>query len=268
MERRDDEPAPGFDTGFVKVCISWPWARAFEGADKNVVGQDHSVALKNKAAEISSQLKGTSIFLVGINNNIKAKLGNVLADMLRYYYFDSDSLVEQAAGGEAAAKSFREKDDKGFLESETEVLRQLSSMGRLVICTGDGAVKSSTNLSFMRHGISIWIDVPIVVLAKEVKESGNQPPPDDVILNSDPSKAVAKLTELFERMRGGYATADATISLQKVASQLGYDDTDAVTIEDMAMEVKKQPQLLTTAFREIEKLTRVKKMMEAAARPF
>lgn len=29
---------------------------------------------------------------------------------------------------------------------QTEVLKQLSSMGRLVICAGDGAVQSSTNL--------------------------------------------------------------------------------------------------------------------------
>lgn len=29
---------------------------------------------------------------------------------------------------------------------QTEVLKQLSSMGRLVVCAGDGAVQSSTNL--------------------------------------------------------------------------------------------------------------------------
>lgn len=29
---------------------------------------------------------------------------------------------------------------------QTEVLKQFSSMGRLVICAGDGAVQSSTNL--------------------------------------------------------------------------------------------------------------------------
>lgn len=30
--------------------------------------------------------------------------------------------------------------------SQTEVLKQLSSMGRLVVCAGDSAVQSSTNL--------------------------------------------------------------------------------------------------------------------------
>lgn len=113
----------------------------------------------------------------------------------------SDSLVEEAAGGESTVKSFRETDEQGFRESEvifqpiclhhliakgyektilgpwgalrfqssylqianvlfsrrlisdlncmllqTEVLKQLSSLGRLVVCAGNGAVQSSTNL--------------------------------------------------------------------------------------------------------------------------
>lgn len=79
---------------------------------------------------------------------------------------------------------------------------------------------------------------------------------------------MTQLIALHEEMRGGYGTADATVSLQsispqfhvltsscsqlhfpggsnsywlfaEVATQLGYDDMDAVTIEDMTLEVKK-----------------------------
>ncbi|OVA09631.1 Shikimate kinase/Threonine synthase-like 1 [Macleaya cordata] len=212
---------------------------------------DPSLELKNKAMEISPELKGTSIFLVGMNSTMKTNLGKLLADSLRYYYFDSDSLVIQAAGGESAAKNFKVIDEKGFRESETEVLKQLSSMGRLVVCTGDGAVQSSTNLSFLRYGISIWIDIPLDILAAEVIESGDQGP-------STSDEVIDKLNKLYDEMRDGYATADGKISLQNIAYQLGYEDTFAVTTEDMALEV----------LRELEKLTRVKKMMEAAARPF
>ncbi|GFP87558.1 importin beta-like sad2 [Phtheirospermum japonicum] len=56
-----------------------------------------------------------------------------------------DSLVEEAAGGKSATVSLIERDEEGYLASETEVLKQLSSMGRLV-CAGNGAVKSATNL--------------------------------------------------------------------------------------------------------------------------
>lgn len=81
---------------------------------------------------------------------------------------------------------------------QAEVLKQLSSMGRLVVCAGDGAVQSSTNLyainlslslppspspslshlkpllkicrGFLRHGISIWMDVPLDIVAKGLVE--------------------------------------------------------------------------------------------------
>ncbi|KAK9090043.1 hypothetical protein Sjap_023220 [Stephania japonica] len=209
-----------------------------------------SLAVKTKAMEISSELKGTSVFLVGMDSTMKADIGKVLADALRYYYFDSNGLVEQLAGGDSTAKSLIEGDEKGFHESETEVLKQLSSMGRLVVCTGAGAVHSSTNLAFLRHGLSIWIDVPLFMLGSEVL--------DPTLSVSSSSEVLDELTELYERMKDGYATADAKVSLQKVATELGYDNMESVSVEDMAFE----------ALKEIEKLTRVKKMMEAAARPF
>ncbi|XP_050270693.1 probable inactive shikimate kinase like 1, chloroplastic isoform X2 [Quercus robur] len=216
-----------------------------------------SLALK-KAMDIAPDLKGTSIFLVGMKSSIKTSLGKLLAGVLRYYYFDSDGLVEEAAGGESAAKSLKESDEKAFCESETEVLKQLSSMGRLVICAGDGAVQSSTNLAFLRHGISICVDVPLDMVAREVIKDQSQLSDSEIYTSEAYSEVLTQLIALHEEMRGGYGTADATVSLQKAATQLGYDDMDAVTIEDMTLEVLK----------EIEKLTRVKKLMEEAARPF
>ncbi|XP_044501928.1 probable inactive shikimate kinase like 1, chloroplastic isoform X2 [Mangifera indica] len=209
-----------------------------------VAVEDPSLAVKN-AADILPELKGTSIYLVGMASPIKTSLGKLLADSLRYYYFDSDNLVLEAAGGESAAKAFRESDENGYQEAETEVLKQLSSMGRLVVCAGNGAVQSSTNLALLRHGLSIWIDVPLNMVTMGAVE----------VQSEDSASEVASL---YEQMKHGYSTADATLSLQKVANQLGIDNLDGVTIEDMAMEVLK----------EIEKLTRVKKMMEEAAKPF
>ncbi|XP_022642247.1 probable inactive shikimate kinase like 1, chloroplastic isoform X4 [Vigna radiata var. radiata] len=206
--------------------------------------------VQKKAAEVSSDLKGTSIFLVGMQSSLKAGLGKLLADALRYYYFDSDSLVEEAVGGALAAKSFRESDTKGFYESETEVLKQLSSMGRLVVCAGNGAVTSPTNLALLRHGISLWIDVPLDLVARDVKE--------DLFIPGSYPEVKDEQFALYDKYRAGYATADAIVSVQKVASRLGCDNLDEVTIEDLTLE----------ALREIEKLTRVKKMIEEAARPF
>ncbi|XP_011623429.2 probable inactive shikimate kinase like 1, chloroplastic isoform X2 [Amborella trichopoda] len=265
------------------------------GSRSSVADNLQTLALKNKAVEVNYELKGTSIFLVGMNGSVKTNLAKLLAEVLRYYHFDSDNLVEQAAGGEAAAKSFREEDEEGFRNSETEVLKQLSAMGRLVVSAGDGAVQSSTNLAFLRYGISIWIDVPLTTLAKEIVETGNRCPLTWGISASDSySEVLTKLTQIYEEMKGGYETADAKVStlstffpqytdsssahlqvhtrtrnimaltkgpplsLPEIASQLGYDEVDAITPEDVAIEVLK----------EIEGLMRVKKMMEDAAKPF
>ncbi|XP_009610415.1 probable inactive shikimate kinase like 1, chloroplastic isoform X2 [Nicotiana tomentosiformis] len=193
----------------------------------------------------------------GLNSSIKSNLGKLLADALRYYYFDSDSVVEEALGGKDAVRSFVKTDLKGFRDSETEVLKQLSSMGRLVIGAGNGAVQRAANLALMRHGISIWIDVPLDMVAKEIVEESFQPPASETIKGAYP-EVLTQLTAIYEESRKGYATADTTIALQKVASRLGYDTLDAVTTEDMVLETLK----------EIERLMRVKKLMEEAARPF
>ncbi|KAJ6370161.1 hypothetical protein OIU76_028438 [Salix suchowensis] len=218
-----------------------------------VAGDDTTLQVKKRAADLSPELKGTSIFILGMRGPIKTDLGKLLADALRYYYFDSDSLVEEAAGGESAAKSLKERDEKGFRESETEVLKQLTSMGRLVVCAGDGAVQNSTNLGLLRHGISLWIDVPLDIVARGMVEDKTQ-----LAASDSHSEVLEQLVATYEKLRAGYATADAKISLSNIAVKLGYDELDSVTTEDLTLEVVK----------EIEKLTRVKKMMEEAARPF
>ncbi|CAN6876116.1 unnamed protein product [Brassica oleracea] len=192
----------------------------------NVVDSDPIDAVKRKAMDISPQLKGASIFLVGVNNHIKTNLGKLLAESLRYYYFDSDNLIAEAAGGNASVQSLKEADEKSFMESEIEVLKQLSSMGRLVVCAGDGAVQSLTNLALLRHGISIWIDVPLEIAAK-----------GDAPFSSEPSPELFDaLKASYEKSRKGYDTADAVISLERIATKLGCEDLETVTSEELALE--------------------------------
>ncbi|KAJ3683276.1 hypothetical protein LUZ60_013503 [Juncus effusus] len=203
--------------------------------------------LQTKAAEID--LKGTSIFLVGMRSFMKFSAGRVLAEALKYCFLDSDSVVEEAFGGESAVKSACQSDEQGFRDSETEVLKQLSSMGRLVVSAGHSAVLSKTNLGLLRYGITIWVDVPIEVVAYEYPETLSSP--------EALPQVVSRLSMTYQELKGGCGTADATVSLQRVANQKGLL-IELVRPEDMAMEILVQ----------VEKLMRVKKMMEAAAKPF
>ncbi|KAG7022637.1 putative inactive shikimate kinase like 1, chloroplastic [Cucurbita argyrosperma subsp. argyrosperma] len=223
---------------------------------------DLSLEVKKKAKDVAPELKGTSIFLVGINSSLKTKLGKLLADMLRYYYFDRYFLryfFLILACVIEPVKTLRLMYLRTLIERPwTEVLKQLSSMGRLVVCAGNGAVRSSTNLALLRHGITLWIDIPLQIIAEEFAEDSGQLPVFDISTSGSYSEVLGQITSLYQEIKVGYATADASISLQKLASTLGYDDFNAVTTEDMALE----------ALKEIEKLIRMKKMMEAAAKPF
>ncbi|KAI3793851.1 hypothetical protein L1987_36474 [Smallanthus sonchifolius] len=178
------------------------------GSSVQALEIDPMLAVKKKAMEVSPGLKGTSVYLVGINSTMKTRLGKLLADTLRYYFFDSDNLVMEATGGEDAAKQFLNMDIAGFRESETEVLRQLSSMGRLVVSAGDGAVQSSTNLSLLRHGISIWVDVPLEIVAKEIVENGVKLLGTEISPSASHSEVLSQLTMIYEELQGGYSIAE------------------------------------------------------------
>ncbi|XP_044983869.1 uncharacterized protein LOC123450887 [Hordeum vulgare subsp. vulgare] len=68
---------------------------------------------------------------------------------------------------------------------------------------------------------------------------------------------MAKLRQRYDDLKERYAVSDVTVSLQNVASQLGYSSIDSLRLEDMVVEIVSR----------IEKLMQAKTMMEAAGKP-
>ncbi|KAJ0488884.1 putative shikimate kinase [Helianthus annuus] len=103
----------------------------------------------------------------------KTTIGQILSQLLHgYSFFDSDKLVEEAAGGATVADIFKLHGESFFREMETEVLRKLSRTYRLVISTGGGAVVEPINWKYMHKGIIVFIDVPLEVLARRITSVG------------------------------------------------------------------------------------------------
>eukprot|EP01018_Ginkgo_biloba_P037826 Gb_11258 [translate_table: standard] len=216
---------------------------------------EEALDLKEKAEEIVLDLDGTCIFFVGMMGSGKTTVGKILSEALGYYFFDSDKLVEQAAGGTSVAQIFKEKNEEFFRDAESKVLSQLSSMHRLVVATGGGAVVRQENWSYMKRGITIWLDVPLEALAKRVVAVGTESRPLLGHSSVDShSQAFARLTELIEKRGEAYANSDAKVSLQKIAAELGYEDVSTVTPTVIAIEVLK----------ELGKILRCKKQMNVA----
>jgi len=236
-------------------CIRRHRLLAFPSSELPLEELNPSVDLLRKTAEAVGDFRKTPIYIVGTDCTAKRNIGKLLANSIIYRYLCSEELLVDVLGGKDALRAFKESDEKGYLEVETEGLKQLTSMGSLVLCCGDGAVMNSTNLGLLRHGVSIWIDVPLEMAANDMlKSTGTQ-------ATTDPdsfSQAMSKLRQQYDDLKERYGISDITVSVQKVASQLGYSSVDSVTLEDMVLEIVRQ----------IERLIRAKAMMEAAGKPF
>lgn len=202
---------------------------------------DEMLTLKNKSQEIESYLNGHSIYLVGMMGSGKSTVGRILSDVLGYSFLDCDVMIEQAAGGISVADIFKLHGEGYFRDNETEVLRKLSSMQRLVVSTGGGAVVRPINWKHMRRGISVWLDVPLEALARRISAVGTASRP---LLHQESgdaySKTYTRLSTLMEERRDAYANAKARVSLECVARKLGYCDVSNITPAAIATEALDQ----------------------------
>ncbi|KAL3339688.1 hypothetical protein AABB24_028345 [Solanum stoloniferum] len=179
---------------------------------------DEIETLKNKAEEVEEYLDGRCVYLVGMMGSGKTTVGRILAETLGYSFFDCDRLIEQAVGGTTVAEIFELRGENFFRDNETEVLHKLSSMHRLVVSTGGGAVVRPINWRHMHKGISVWLDVPLEALVKRITAEGTKSRP---LLHEESGdvydKTLKRLTTLMEKRGENYANASARVSLENIA---------------------------------------------------
>ncbi|URD74962.1 Shikimate kinase [Musa troglodytarum] len=198
---------------------------------------DEALILKRKSEEVLPYLSGRCIYLVGMMGSGKSTVGKILSEVLCYSFFDSDKLVEQAVGVSSVAQIFKDYSEAFFRDNESEVLKDLASMHRLVVATGGGAVIRPINWKYMKQGITVWLDVPLDALARRIAAVGTASRP---LLHQEPgdpyTKAFAKLTALSEERGKAYANAVARVSLEDMAAKKGHEDVCALTPTDIAFE--------------------------------
>ncbi|XP_042489612.1 shikimate kinase, chloroplastic-like isoform X2 [Macadamia integrifolia] len=180
---------------------------------------DEALILKKKVQEVGPHLDGRCIYLVGMMGSGKTTVGRILSEVLGYSFFDSDKLVEEAVGESSVAQIFKQYGEKFFRDNESDVLRNLSLMRRLVVATGGGAVIRPINWKYMKQGFTVWLDVPLKALARRIAAVGTDSRP---LLHGETgdaySKALSRLSTLFEERGEAYANADARVSLPRTST--------------------------------------------------
>ncbi len=145
-------------------------------------------------------LRGTNLYLIGMMGVGKSTLGRHLAAHLGYRFLDTDALVEQVAGQSVAAV-FTSLGEEAFRSLETQVVAQVSAYTRVVVATGGGIVLHSMNWSYLRHGVVVWLDVPLAELTHRLAGDRDRP------LLQRPDWET-HLATLWEQRRPLYASAD------------------------------------------------------------
>jgi shikimate kinase len=155
---------------------------------------------------LRNRLQGTNLYLIGMMGAGKTTVGQLVAQSLGYQFFDTDTVIEQAAS-QPIRQIFASQGEAEFRQLETQVLAELSAYTRLVIATGGGIVSQQQNWSYLRHGIIIWLNVPLEVLYNRIKKDTTRP----LLQTADP---LAKLQLLLQERRPLYAQADVEVSVR------------------------------------------------------
>lgn len=168
-------------------------------------------------------LKGVSLFLVGMMGSGKTTVGRLLATELGYQFFDTDSLIEQLAG-QTVSEIFTTAGEAEFRRLETQVLAELSAYKNLAIATGGGIVLDPHNWSFLRHGLVIWLDAPVETLYQRLQGDTSRP----LLAATDP---LAKLQTLLAQRQSLYAQADVSVT---VTAGAGPEQVTAQVLTEIA----------------------------------
>ena len=137
----------------------------------------------------------------------KSTVGRLLAQELGYHFFDTDTLIEQVAGGKTINEIFTTDGEEGFRNLETKVLAELSAYTKLAIATGGGIVLRRENWGYLRHGLIVWLDISVDILMERLAEDATRP----LLKDADPRK---KLETLLEQRQRLYAQADIRITIE------------------------------------------------------
>jgi shikimate kinase len=147
--------------------------------------------------------KKVNLYLIGMMGAGKSTIGELLAQELGYRFLDTDAVIA-AAAGQPITEIFATSGEAAFRELETQVLGQVAAYQQMAIATGGGIVLQRQNWSYLRHGIVIWLDVPLDLLCDRLQNDSTRPILQGVDLRQT-------LQTLLEQRQHLYAQADVRI---------------------------------------------------------
>ena len=148
------------------------------------------------------------IYLLGMPGSGKTTLSKQLAKEINYHFVDLDELIVQSER-HTIAEIFAIHSEDYFRQVEQKILQQTTTLDKSVIALGGGTPCFFDNIQVInKHGFSIYLDVPLEVLAQRVSKEANVRP----LLQVQSENLLTQITEKYKQREPFYKQANLTIS--------------------------------------------------------
>ena len=151
------------------------------------------------------ELRGRSIFLIGMMGSGKSSTGPILAEILKYKYVDLDVLIEKLTK-KTIDKVFSNEGEEYFRDLENQCLQEIIKLPSVVVSTGGGVVLKKENWGILRQGIIVWLDKNKEIALNRLNAKDNIRP----LLKGNID---LKYEEIFEARKDIYAQADLRVEI-------------------------------------------------------
>jgi shikimate kinase len=163
-----------------------------------------AAAAERRTAAVRRFVPRRTIVLVGLMGAGKTRIGRRIAARLKLPFFDSDRVIE-AAAGETVEEIFANRGEQVFRDGERRVILRLLSEPVHVLATGGGAFMDvQTRAAIAARGVSVWLRADLDVLTARVARRTDRP----LLKVGDPR---AILAALIEERYPFYAEADLVV---------------------------------------------------------
>ena len=167
-------------------------------------------------------LNGKNIYFIGFMATGKSKVGEELAHMIGWPFFDTDTLVEKAAG-KTISEIFAWNGETGFREMERKIVQEVTSRRNHVVALGGGAVLDAENwLRIAGSGITICLSASVETLFARIAKKSHRPL---MISKSD--------DELYEKIESLLAVRQPVYN----KAQLSFESREDVSAKDLAKKI-------------------------------
>lgn len=149
------------------------------------------------------------IYLTGFMTSGKSTLGRILANVIGWKFYDLDKELEREEGIKVT-EIFERKGEPYFRKKESEKLKELSKVKKVIISLGGGTIANEENAAFItKRGKLIYLKVDPEIIYTRIKKKTDRPLFKEFVLAENSKEDfIKKISSMLKEREKYYLKAD------------------------------------------------------------